>query len=166
MKLGQLIEHNIRNIFLQKSYTICVGKTSPKPFSKKIKIEHISRSTVWNFIQFTFIVCQVKPYQNIMKTICFCLIKSLLKTKQDLGLVAMSYFQHDFSIEIFFALYFLNWQNFIVWLSLLLEILGNICINIICFTVYYVINFEINLNFFVKPFSYMTKKVRTKIEIS
>ena len=35
MKLGQLIEYNMRNIFLEKSYTKCGGETSPKPFPKK-----------------------------------------------------------------------------------------------------------------------------------
>ena len=38
MKLGQLIEYNIRNIFLEKSYTKCGGETSPRPFSKKSKL--------------------------------------------------------------------------------------------------------------------------------
>ena len=33
MKSGQLIEHNMRNIF-QKSYTKCGGETSPRPFSE------------------------------------------------------------------------------------------------------------------------------------
>ena len=46
MKFGQLIEYNMRNIFLEKSYTKCGGDTIPKPFSKKIKIEHISESIV------------------------------------------------------------------------------------------------------------------------
>ena len=56
--------------------------------------------------------------------------------------------------------------NFIVWLALLLEILGNVCIAIICFSIDEVINFEINLSFSIKLFSYMIKKVRTKIQIS
>ena len=42
MKFGQLIEYNLRNIFLEKSYTKCVRETIPRPFFKKIKIEHIS----------------------------------------------------------------------------------------------------------------------------
>ena len=33
MKLGQLIEHSLINIFLGKSYTKCGGETSPRPFS-------------------------------------------------------------------------------------------------------------------------------------
>ena len=38
MKFGQLIECNMRNIFLEKSYAKCGGGTSPKPFSKKLKL--------------------------------------------------------------------------------------------------------------------------------
>ena len=38
MKFGQLIESNLGNIFLEKSYTKCGGETSPIPFSDKIKI--------------------------------------------------------------------------------------------------------------------------------
>ena len=38
MKFGQLIECNIRKIFLEKSYTICDGETSPRPFSEKLKL--------------------------------------------------------------------------------------------------------------------------------
>ena len=45
MKFGQLIDCNIRNIFLEKSYTKCGGETSPRPFLK-IEIEHISGSIV------------------------------------------------------------------------------------------------------------------------
>ena len=46
MNFGQLIEYNITNIFLEKSYTECGGETSPRPFSEKMKIEHISGSIV------------------------------------------------------------------------------------------------------------------------
>ena len=38
MKFDQLIECNIRNIFLEKSYTKCYGETSPIPFSEKLKL--------------------------------------------------------------------------------------------------------------------------------
>ena len=40
MKFDQLIEYNVRNIFLEKSYTKCDAK------SKKTKIEHIYGSIV------------------------------------------------------------------------------------------------------------------------
>ena len=38
MKFGQLIECNIRNIILEKSYTKCGGETSPRPLSEKLKL--------------------------------------------------------------------------------------------------------------------------------
>ena len=38
MKFGQLIECNTRNIFLEKSYTMCGGETSLRPFSEKVKL--------------------------------------------------------------------------------------------------------------------------------
>ena len=44
MKFGQLIEYNMRNFFLKKSYTKCGRESIPRPFSKKSKIEHISGS--------------------------------------------------------------------------------------------------------------------------
>ena len=38
MKFGQLVEYNMRNIFLKKSYTKYDGETIPTPFSKKFKL--------------------------------------------------------------------------------------------------------------------------------
>ena len=38
MLFGQLIEYNMKNIFLEKSYTKCGGKTIPRTFSKKSKL--------------------------------------------------------------------------------------------------------------------------------
>ena len=35
---GQLIEDNMRNIFIEKSYTKCGGESSPRPFSEKLKL--------------------------------------------------------------------------------------------------------------------------------
>ena len=35
MKFGQLIEYNMKDIFLAKLYTKCAGGTSPRLFSKK-----------------------------------------------------------------------------------------------------------------------------------
>ena len=46
MKFSQLIENNMRNLFLEKSYTKCGGETIPRPFAKKIKIKHVSGSIV------------------------------------------------------------------------------------------------------------------------
>ena len=38
MKFGQLIEYNMRNVFLEKLYTKCGRETSPRPFSVKLKL--------------------------------------------------------------------------------------------------------------------------------
>ena len=38
MKFGQLIEYNMRNIFVEKSYTKCVGETIPRPLTKISKL--------------------------------------------------------------------------------------------------------------------------------
>ena len=37
MKFGQLIEYNMRNIFVEKSYSKCAGETIPT-LSKKSKL--------------------------------------------------------------------------------------------------------------------------------
>ena len=37
MKFGQLIEYNMRNISVEKSYTKCGGEIIPRPFSRKSK---------------------------------------------------------------------------------------------------------------------------------
>ena len=47
MKFGQLIEYNMRNIFLEKSYTKCDGKASPTFFSRpKLSISLDQQSKV------------------------------------------------------------------------------------------------------------------------
>ena len=75
MKFGQLIENNMRNIFLEKSNTKCGGENSPRFFSKKITIEHIPGLTVWSFV---FIACPSwglsKSAETKVQTICFYLI--------------------------------------------------------------------------------------------
>ena len=45
MKFGQLIKYNMRNIFLEKSYTKCGGETILRPFSEKPNLS-VSRSIV------------------------------------------------------------------------------------------------------------------------
>ena len=62
--------------------------------------------------------------------------------------------------EKYFSCYtlFINWPNLIVWLSVLLEILGNYVLSTICWPVRDVINFEIYLSCLIKPFFYKTEK--------
>ena len=49
-----------------------------------------------------------------------------------LGIVSPPHFVYDFPTKMFFMLYSINGPNFIVWLPLLFEILGNMCIAIVC----------------------------------
>ena len=41
MKFGQLIECNMRSIFLEKSYTKYRGETIPRQFSRKTKLSYL-----------------------------------------------------------------------------------------------------------------------------
>ena len=41
MNFGQLLEYNMRYIFLNKSYTKCGGETIPRPFSKKSNLSYL-----------------------------------------------------------------------------------------------------------------------------
>ena len=78
--------------------------------------------------------------------------------EKGLAIVSVPYFVYDFSRKMFLMLY--NWPNIIAWLPLLLEILVNISIANVYESGCDVIDFEINLIFLIKPFSYMTKKAR------
>ena len=85
--------------------------------------------------------------------------------EKGLGLVFPPHFVYDFSGRMFLMLYFANWLHFIAWLPLILEILGNICMAILCFPGLDVTNFEINLIFLIKPFFYMPKGQGFKYEL-
>ena len=38
IKLGHLLEYNMRNIFVEKSYTKCGGENSTRPYFKKLEL--------------------------------------------------------------------------------------------------------------------------------
>ena len=70
MKFGQLIEYNMRNISLEKSYTKCGGNPSTRQTLQKIKV-------VQSLDQWSEMICslyllyvQVEVYQNILKLGC------------------------------------------------------------------------------------------------
>ena len=83
--------------------------------------------------------------------------------QKGLGLPSPPHFVYHFSRIIFLLLYSLNWPNSIVWLPLLLEMLGDMCIVIICCPVCDVINFEINHNFLTVFVRNQTFKTKMKI---
>ena len=41
MKFGQLVEHNMRNIFVEKSYTKCAVETIPTQLTKTSKLRNL-----------------------------------------------------------------------------------------------------------------------------
>ena len=77
MKFGQLVEYNMKKIFLEKSDTKVMEELVPD-LLWKAKIEHISELIVWNQIQFAFIVCQnqglPKYIETKVLTTCFYLL--------------------------------------------------------------------------------------------
>ena len=110
-----------------------------------IVLIHIGRLPLGHTIKTNFIIFQTVDLQTC----------SILMFLMGLGLVSPPRFLYDFS-RIFLILYSMNWQSFIVWLPLLLEILGNICIvNICCW-----------VNLFIRPFFYVTKKSGRSLIIS
>ena len=137
IKFGQLIDYNMRNIFLEKSYTKYGGKTSPRSFSEKLKL-CISLDQYSNVLYSLFLLhTKLRaieiywskaadhfplPHLKLFKT---------KKTKNSLELVSLHYFLHNFWRKIFFLIYFINWSAFIVRLSLLHEILGEMSIAIV-----------------------------------
>ena len=73
MKFGQLIEYNMKSIFLEKSFTKGAGETIPKFFSKKSKLTipsdqyfEVSYSLFLLFI-LLYSLCQVEDFRNILK---------------------------------------------------------------------------------------------------
>ena len=83
-------------------------------------------------------------------------INLFLKNIRGLELVSLSHFPHNFWRTIFLLLYSINWSNFAVWLTLLCEILGNLCITIASQLVTSWI-LKLTLSFLSSRFPYMTK---------
>ena len=128
MKFGRLIEYNIRDRLLEKSYTKCDRGTIPRPFSKISKL-----SVCLIYILKSYILLRaVEGYRKRLKLSCrpfsftsynfFFFLK-----KRGLELVSMPQILHDFWRKIFLLLY-----SIIARLPLLCEVLGNMCIVIVC----------------------------------
>ena len=97
MKFGQLIEHNVKNIFVEKSYRKCGGEKLFSDSFLKMNIEHISESIVLKFSE--VVVSSFKDYQNIVKPSCKLVTFALyvfLKTYRGLQLISQPHFLHDF----------------------------------------------------------------------
>ena len=135
MKFGQLMEYNKRNIFAQKLCGRWGKETSSRPlfiFQKSL----IGGESKWSAAQFQYISIALNlPYNKnkLYKSLdyWFGAMLNFNFSEKSLGLVSSPHFVYDFSRELLLMLHSINWPSFIVWLSLLLEILGNICITIV-----------------------------------
>ena len=103
----------------------------------------------------------LSKYSEIkVQTTCLYLIQSFIKKiRRDLKLIFCLIFWR----KLFLLLYSINWPNSIVWLPLLREILGNMCIAVVSYPGCDVIYFEINFTFVIKLFFLQDQKGKTKI---
>ena len=135
MKFGQLIEYNKVNIFLQKSCQKW-GKEARRPLFIFLKSLILGESK-WPPAYFQYISIALNlPYNKnkLYKTLDYWSrdILNFNFSEKSLGLVSLANFMYDVSRKMFPKLHSINWPNFIVWLPLLVEVLGNNCIRIVC----------------------------------
>ena len=86
MKFGQLIECNMRIIFLEKTYTKCGRETIPRRFSKELKLT-ISLDLQCNVLYILFLfyakLRDIKNIETKQQTACIYLIQSIcIKQKE------------------------------------------------------------------------------------
>ena len=96
---------------------------------------------------------------KLYKTLDYC-SRDMLNfdfLEKTLGIVSPSHFVYGFSRKMFLMSYSTNWSNFIVWLVLLLEILGNMYCNCLFPRLW-----RHKKIFLIKPFLCMTKKTSPK----
>ena len=110
-------------------------ETSSRPLFVLKNCFKLSQSK-WSAAWFHYISIVLKLAYNrnkLFKTLHYWSRDMLNFDYLDKGLriVSPAHFGYDFSTEMFLVLYSLNWPHFIAWLSLLLEILGNMCIAIV-----------------------------------
>ena len=128
MKLDQLIEYNKINIFLKKSYRNWVRKTSSRLYMRWMQV-------VCNLVSMYFGSRKLAYNKNKLSKTLDYWFRDMLNfdfSEKGLGLVSPPHFVYHFSRKTFLTLHSINWPNFIVWLPLLLEIFGSMCIAIIC----------------------------------
>ena len=128
IKDKQLIEYNKRNKFLQKSCWKCCRETRSRSllFFEKTFYEEKPSHLLAEF-QYILIALKLAYNKNkLYKTLFYCSrdMFSFSLLNKSLGIVSPRHFVYDFSRKMFPMLYTINWSNFIVWLSLVLEILG------------------------------------------
>ena len=74
MKFRQLIEYNMRNIFLEKSYSKCGEETRPRPCSKKLKLTISLDQWLKNLYSLFLLYSKLKAIEiieTLLQTTCF-----------------------------------------------------------------------------------------------
>ena len=79
-------------------------------------------------------------------------------------LASLPYFLHEFWRKVSVMVYSINWPKFIVWLFLLYEILGNICLQLFVNQAVTSEILKLTLSFSSSRFFNMTKKSRQKFK--
>ena len=73
MKFGQLVEHNMRNIFLEKLRIKCGERTSPRVFFKKLKLSMYLDQQSKGIYSSILLDGSVEDHLNIQKLRCWLL---------------------------------------------------------------------------------------------
>ena len=119
-------------------------------------------------LQFSFNIFQQHSIWYTIKTNCVKLGPEIWSIQTFQKRVQGQFLHYNLS-EIFqeksYSCYTISWSNFIVWLPLLPDILGNMCITIICFLSWDVKNFKKTSSFYQAVFLH-DQKFKTKIQIS
>ena len=89
MKYVQLIEYNLRNYFLEKSYKKCGGETIPRPFFKKSKLSiSLDQYSKVSYI-LGLLFAKLRTIENILKLsrrpLAFTSNKAFTKNKKSSG---------------------------------------------------------------------------------
>ena len=96
MTFGQVIEYNMRNNFVEKSYTKCSGETIPRPLSKtsELSISPDQQCIVLNslFLLYANLRAIETERHQAADHLLLSYIKLFKKTKSGLELVSLPHF--------------------------------------------------------------------------
>ena len=136
-------------LFLQTKYiwlnsnVIKKWQPPPPPISTSIELPFvfwkgfILGKSKWSAAWFYYVSVALKLAYNrnkLFKTLHYWSRDMLNFGILDKGLwiISPAHFVYDLSTKMFLIFYSINWSNLIVWSPLLLEILGSMCIAIVC----------------------------------
>ena len=130
------MEYNKRNIFLQKSCRKWSKETSSRRLYVFLK-SFVWGKSKWSPALFQYISMALSLVYNKSKSrVLIQRYSPFWFFRKGSRTSFSAYFAYSFSRKMFFMLCSINWPNFIVLLSLLLEILSKLCIAIVCFLDY------------------------------